>query len=615
MKCRLANVVDNYFIMITDVQYYGIETYKNRFGGDEWVEHQFKHWFRHGYSVELTMKEFMTLSGLTYFGPKDHASIPMHAHISSALNIATAAKRGIKRVRKTGPLSAKSKKMKSMEHEIQVLMHSENENDHIIEIRDEVPAPKPGDLSESEMKDRLIVKADDGYTWAAAPLWLAGTYVSHYYSKLNFRNVIDLASSTSSLAFTKEQIYDFFSSPWMYHPDAGAQIMEIYNTIAPLHDKVKRAMAKIPSDSPFSNLTPNDLYKIINKGVSGSYTADGIPLEQIVGKKFSVQDFVDKFMGGDEEIILAVKGMGKYGILSKSPTRVSNLISSYFHFDPAHKLNTMTTMLYESLSLEYFKTIFHDLSPQLLRDLVDKAKSKLPPSLAEILNTRAVLGDKKSAVLREKIHRATAGTLLYSVGTGLQVYRLLGNTKELLTEIVKYKKGVDSKVKHALVKMLLDGDQAYNIAYYSMVGAMEMIGASAAVSSGVAISTFLGPASATTYASSIVLRQGVQMTLRHLVGMEQTIEMKATQALINAPKTFVIKPIKLTGKTIVNVAKAAINVGMKRKRVDDDIESAVRETKRRLEINDIESAVKIQNKMWHNRKYRRAIKTHLGIHI
>ena len=640
MKCRLLNVAANYFILITDAQYYGLKLYKKRFGNDEWVEKQFNAWFGHGYTVNLTPKEFLTLAGLTYFGPAKHDKGSMQDYIMSAVNIATKAENELKRKRKTGPKRNGAKKAKTrktgpksrirtLEEEIQVVMHSEQPSDHRIIIRDAIPDSKPGDLSEQEQKTRLIVHADNGQFVPAACLWLAGSHVAHQLSTFKWRKAFDLVSNlfdknywqlSETGAFTMGQAYDYFAAPWMYHPDAGAQIMEIYNTVAPLHNKVQAAMNNIPLENPLSQLTPNDLYKLIRDG-SSAVSSDGrVITDMLGGTEFKVYDFIDKFMDGDTTIIDAIQSVGKFNLQRLNPARITNMVTSYLHMESENKLAQITNMIWESLTTEYITGMFKDLAPSFVKDVIEKVKEQ-SPDVIKIINARAALGDQKASILREKILAATSGTIVYASGTALQAYRLASNTKELGTEIKNYYSGKDSKVQHALVKMLLDGDQAYNLAYYSMVCAFEVIGATAAVGAGVSLSTIAGPASASTYMTSIVVRQAMQNGIRKLYGIEQTAEIKAVKALIDLTVASFRKAgagIKLTKDITISIGNkfADALVGSKRKRSHTiEYENSVRETKRRLEIGDIESAVKIHEKMIHNKKYNREMMTHMHIHI
>lgn len=613
MKCRLARVVDNYYILLTDAQYYGLELYKRRFGGDEWVEKQFNLWFHEGHVVDLSRKEFLKISGLTYFAPVG-VRMALNAHVKTAVNMT--ANTGAKKRKKSGPGPKPKPKpgskppppdtplAKTLDQEVKTVIHN---TDTAIEVRDVVPEKGQGAPSDEALKERTIIKADDGNSMIALTTWLAGTYLGHAMSKFGWRRVYDVVSNASEIgAFTHEQVRTFFASPWMYHPDTHGQILEVFNTVAPLHEKVTNALGKAQARGMLESITATDIYRIITKGdtalLSGGQTA-----REVMGN-FKITEFVKKYMDGDMEIVHALRGVGKYHLRRANPARVTNAITSYLHFDPARKIEAMSTMLYEAISWDYIRDVFGDYSPEFLKDVVAEARAR-SPGIAQIIDARAALGDQKAQILREKVRYAVGGTLVGTVGTAIQVYRMGANAGKLTSELKKYGSGEDSRVKMALVKLIVEGDHAYHIAHYAMVGALELMGAGAAVTSGVAVSTFVGGTAAPAYFTSMAVRSVVNTSVRSLLGMGDTVELLAAKSIARMASTLYSvanSTVNLGYNSMVKIGNEFAGlVGKKRQRASvEDAEENVKKMRKAIEENDIQTAVKIHKANRHNRHFR-----------
>lgn len=648
MKCRLVNVVDNYHILITDAQYCGLKYFKKRFKKDKHVEAQFKFWFRHGYSVELTHEEFLTLSGLTYFAPaksKDKVEI----HIMSAVKIATEAKR--KRSVDVDDLGDDDKnfvneflsdkresiyggldgaKPKTLNEEIQSLAHKSEMSDVMA-----VDTPRfNGELSLDEQRERLTVKADNGTIIPALMTWLTGTYVGHAFASLGYSNIKSVISSfTGSQLFDAKQAADFFAAPWNYHPDAGSQLLEVFNTVVPIHNKIENAISSIPKGHILEGITTNELYKVIAQGEE-AIMSNGKTAFEVYGK-INVSKFIKEFVGGkkeDREIIHALTGIGKFNIRRQSGKRLTNAAVAYLHFDPSKKLETLSNMLMNSITYKYLIDVYSDYAPEFIKDIVDKAKNSAGKTPNDIFSARIAMGDQNAAIMREKIQLTLASSIMSFISTGFQVASLANSAREVKNEFIKYKAGEkDSNLSKAMMKMIIDSDHSYNIACWAMASSVEAMGTSAALSSGVALSSFAGPAGMSTYLGTMAIRSVVNSSVRKFVGLSDSAEMRAAKAVANVTgvSSVASKTIgKLSGGiaiTTAGIKKLADGVSKivnrKRSRQEaalddlDEVSANLKKARQALKDKDISTAVKTCENMMHNKHFSHRVLTSYDIHI
>lgn len=628
MKCRLVNVVDNYHILITDAQYCGLKYFKKRFKKDKHVEAQFKFWFRHGYSVELTHEEFLTLSGLTYFAPaksKDKVEI----HIMSAVKIATEAKRknigeDLDDFGGEGVVKIKSyKKPKTLNEEIQAVAHQSERGDIMA-----VDTPKfNGELSLEEQRERLTVKADNGTIVPALMTWLTGTYVGHAFASLGYSNIKSAISSfTGSQLFDAKKAADFFAAPWNYHPDAGSQLLEVFNTIVPINDKIQMAVSSIPKGHMLEGITTNELYKIISQGDTAIMSNGKSALETY--GKINISQFTKDFLGGDMSAIHALKGIGRFNIKRQNGKRLTNAAKAYLHFDPSKKLETLSSMLMDSITSQYLIDVYNDYAPEIVKDVVDKVKGSIGETPMDIINARIALGDEKAAILREKIQLVTASSIMSFISTGYQVASIANSAREVKNEFIKYKAGEkDSKLTKAMLKMIIDSDHSYNIACWAMASSVELMGTSAAVSSGLTLSSFAGPAGASAYLGTVAIRSVINSGVRRYVGLSDTVEMRVARAIglgTLADKTVgkVTRGLAITKSGVKKLADGVSKiVNRKRSRREaalddlDEISANLKKARQALKDKDISTAVKITENMWHNKHFRHRMLTSYDIHI
>lgn len=626
MKCKLVNVVDNYHILITDAQYLGLKLFKKQFNGDVMVEKQIEQWFSNNQTVELSMDDFMEISGLTYFGEyQKHTDPKSHQHhIDTAVNMVktnakrkrstpksqtTPNKKGPKGPKRTGP---KSKK-RTLEQEIQIVLHSNNDTKRQkVDVIDSVPPKKPGQLSEKEMKERFIVTADNGNYMPALYTWLMGTYGGHMLYKAGFRKLYDIVIGGNGGIgiFTEQNARDFFLAPWEYHPDAVAQIKEVFAIIDPIHKKVTKALGGLPANNVLHGISSQDFYKIIVKG-SGTTLSNGMKSTQ------SMRPEIVKLLKKIDsmELLRIADLKGKWRLDRMNPTRVTNMVKTYLHFDPSNLLTSIGTMLTEVLSVKYLSQVYSDFTPKMIQDSIGRMLSS-EETLGTILKARAQIGDQKNEVLRHKMATSMAGVVLSGVGSAISAIELGKNIMDVSYQLNNKRIGKQSNISKAFVKTLLDSDHLYNLSHLLMVSAMESTACMTAINSGLVISTFAGPTPMTQYLGSLVLKQLTQEAARYAVGMEQSIYLKAATATAKSPiiaANIAQSALKGTYNMTKKIGTAMFQLAGRKRPRADEIDDAIKEHKKRLVMKDIESACKIQNKYWTNSHFRNTIMSSIAI--
>ena len=480
-----------------------------------------------------------------------------------------------------------------------------------IEVVDKVPPKKPDSLSEKEMKERLIVTADNGNYLPALYTWLMGTYGGHMLYKTGFRKLYDTITSDTGI-FTLDNARDFFLSPWEYHPDVFAQIKEVFNVIDPIHSKVTEALGGLPIDNVLYGISSQDFYKIIVKG-SDATLSNGMKSTQAMRP-----EIVKLLKKIDSMELLRIADMkGRWQLNRMNPSRVTNIMKAYLHFDPSRLLSSIGAMLTESLSYKYLEQVYADFTPKMIQESIGRMLNN-NDTIDQILKARAKIGDQKTEVLRHKMATSMAGVVLSGVGSAISAIETGKNIMEVSAQLNNYRKGEESNVSKALVKTLLDSDHLYNLSHLLMVSAMESTACMASVNAGLVISTFAGPTPMTAYLGSLVLKQLTQDAARFAVGMEQSIYLKAATATAKSPviaariaKGAVVGSYNITKK----IGKAMFQLAGRKRPRADEIDNAIQEHSKKLKIKDIESASKIQNKYWSNSHFRNTIMSKIAIHI
>jgi hypothetical protein len=629
-----------------------LKYFKKRFKKDKLVEAQFKFWFRHGYSVELTHEEFLTLAGLTYFAPAK-SNDKVDIHIMSAVKIATEAKRrrsvddlvdglgdddknfvdefmNYKRTTIDGDLDdASVKKPRTLNEEIQAIAHESERGG--VEI---VDTPVfDGELSLEEQRERLTVKADNGTIMPALMTWLTGTYVGHAYATMGYSSLKStLFSFTGSQLFDAKKAADFFAAPWNYHPAASSQLLEVFNTAVPINRKIESAISNIPKGHMLEGITTNELYRAISQGSSAVMDNGQTVLERFGGPIKPAQ-FADAFLGEDHSIINALQGNGEFNPRRLSGKRLTNAVNAYLHFDPSKKLEALSAMLMDCITHEYLSEVYSDYAPEFIKDVVEKMKKNAGLTFTQAARARQAIGDQSAAIMREKIQLTIASSIISFIGTGYQIASLAKSAKEVKDEFIKYRLNKkDSKLTKAMLKMIIDSDHAYNIACWSMATSVELMGTSAALSSGVALSSFAGPlgvAGSTTYLGTALIRSAVNSSVRRYVGLSDTIELKMINVVDKLTGSIASRTInKAVGG--IAITKAGIKkladgvskiVNRKRSRREaalddlDEISANLKKARQALKDKDISTAVKTCENMMHNKHFSHRVLTSYDIHI
>lgn len=617
MKCHLVNVVDNFHILITEAQYLGLKLFKKQFHGDLMVERQWERWFKHGQSVKISEEDYIQLSGLTYFGPCAKEGRTLQHHIETAINMVktSAGKRTrpkdkadqdtrVKRPKRVGPKSRK----RTLESEVELALNTTSHKRQNIGVVDKVPVKTKDSPSDAEMKERLIVTADNGNYMGALVTWLMGTYSGHLLHKTGLRNLYDIAMGGS--VFTMQNARDFFLSPWEYHPDARAQIMEVINVIKPMHDKVVEALGNVPTNNVLHGISSQDFYKIIVKG-SGTNLSNGMKsTSEMRG------EIVRLLKKTNNMELLRVTGMkGRWALNRMNPKRVTNMMKVYLHFDPSNLLTTMGSMLTEAMSYEYLGKIYSDFTPEFIQKSVGKMVNQ-NDDIKKLLNARMMIGDQKSDVLRQKLIASLSGFMISTVGSLITAIKTAKNIAEVSAQLNNKRKGKESKVARALVKTLIDADELYNLGHMLMITAMEATACGVSVNSGLVLSSFGGPTSMTQYLGTMALKQLTQDGVRKMVGMEESGYLKAARVVANTPsiaanisKSLIRGTFKVSERVGKNMFRVA---GHKRPRVEE-IEDAIKKHKKSIDMKDYTTAAKIQNNYWGNRHFRNTIMSSMAI--
>jgi hypothetical protein len=671
-----VNVVDNYHILITEAQYLGLSLFKRQFNNDPAVEMQFLEWFKHGHSINMSKKSFLSLAGLTYFGNMSGNTMDIQSHIKSAVSMAEGdddveveikpkkkpkrnartidktaetelepkkkPKRNARTIDKTAETELEPKKKpkmnartldktaetemepktkpkrdaRTLEETVEIILHSTDLKKQKIDVVDVIP-PNSKKIPEDKLKNRLMVTGDDGSShMPALYTWLMGTYAGHAFYKTGARELYNAINGGITFGiFTVNDARDFFLAPWEYHPDSYAQILEVLNKVKPLNDKVTAALGSLDEKNVLKGLNVNDLYKAIING-----HVNDIPVTREM-----TQAIANLLKGaGAMDIFRMLKGRGDWSNKSMNklhPDRVINMVKTYLHFDPSNLLTTISTMITNSFSTKYLMTLFRDFAPKLLQDGLKGVLEN------EWVNARMSLGDLKSESFREKTIGAVSGVVISSCAAIIAGVRTAANIRDIAYESNKYRKGENSNVKRALVKALLDGDNLYNLAHTLVVSSMEISAVTASVGSSVAMSSFNGSGSLNAYLGSLAIKETVNSVARLTVGLEQTatitaglnvkkgIGMVLSTAIATAKFTHNTLADQLTGKSKVSIMREMFKLSGSKRSRDTEIEDATREHKKRLIDKDVVSATHIREKYWYNNVFRRNAITDMMIHI
>jgi len=565
MKCHLVNVVDNYYYLISDAQYYGLCVYKRRFGNDPSVSLLFKSWFKHSTTVTMTPNQFLSLSGLTYFGDIKHKRHGLRHHITTASKMAT-----------TSATTSADDVVKSV---VDDMVTDVDNNAVVASVLDDMVSKieqmdmsSDQQVSRQEAIERVMITGDDGSGIARLQVMMTGMFT-----------MVKLGWETD---FSIDTIREYFNSPWAQHPFDYKLIKSIYDQVNIHYETIGAHIAVAPKNSILSQLKPSDIFRMLESRQGDPMLSIGIKQSDI--PDFNPIQFIRDIFGEDDfhKVMFFPRHMQRFQLdKGSSAQQMSQRIAqTYFKSSPSSILDHFYFMIYKMVPLSFIKDV---IDPGLLNEVVDLKTDDQSIPVSQLLLSRINLGDKKAEFISQKIRASFLGSIIGTMGIASQVFQLSNNIGTIASEIQKYYKGdPSSNVKKSFVELLVNSEDMYNSLHTAMISAVETIGVQTAIDSGLDINQFVGGASQTM--SSMILRQIVVNNLRNYVGMKETVQLRFAKKLAKAPAIIAASVKKITSKrpVIMDIARS-FSKRLKRKREDDSEPQGRNEV---LRLRDIDTS-------------------------